>query len=203
MDCSVIKKTYTSFHRSQTLPQVRQFPGVVAVEKQLEKAGVYNPAIFPHSERFAWNEDNYGPVTIPQKGTTVALTTDNLPLYRRIITVYEHHQLAVKDGQILIDGKPTDKYTFAQDYYWMMGDNRHNSEDSRFWGFVPEDHIVGKPVLVWMSLNRNESGLRKVRWERLFTTVNGEGEPVSYRYYVFALLGLWAAYSLLKKKKKE
>jgi signal peptidase I len=183
--------------------QLRQFPGVVSVEKQLEKAGVYNPAIFPHSERFAWNEDNYGPVTIPQKGTTVALTTDNLPLYRRIITVYEHHQLAVKDGQILIDGKPTDKYTFAQDYYWMMGDNRHNSEDSRFWGFVPEDHIVGKPVLVWMSLNRNESGLRKVRWERLFTTVNGEGEPVSYRYYVFALLGLWAAYSLLKKKKKE
>ena len=85
----------------------------------------------------------------------------------------------------------------------MMGDNRHNSEDSRFWGFVPEDHILGKPVLVWMSLDQNASGFKKIRWNRLFTTVNGDGEPVSYRYIVFALLGLWLAYSLLKKKKEK
>ena len=83
----------------------------------------------------------------------------------------------------------------------MMGDNRHNSEDSRFWGFVPEDHVLGKPVLIWMSLDKNASGFKKIRWQRLFTTVNGEGEPVSYRYIVFGLLGLWLVYSLVKKKK--
>lgn len=164
---------------------------------------MYNKAIFPHSPAFPWNEDNYGPITIPAKGKSVTLTIENLPLYKRIISVYEHNQLEVKGNEIYINGQKANSYTFKQDYYWMMGDNRHNSEDSRFWGFVPEDHVLGKPVLVWMSLDQNASGFKKIRWNRLFTTVNGDGEPVSYRYIVFALLGLWLAYSLLKKKKEK
>ena len=178
-------------------------PNIVSVTRNVNKAGVYNKAIFPHTPAFPWNEDNYGPITIPAKGKSVTLTIENLPLYKRIISVYEHNQLEVKGNEIYINGQKANSYTFKQDYYWMMGDNRHNSEDSRFWGFVPEDHVLGKPVLVWMSLDQNASGFKKIRWNRLFTTVNGDGEPVSYRYIVFALLGLWLAYSLLKKKKEK
>ena len=178
-------------------------PSIVSVTRNINKAGVYNKAIFPHSSNFAWNEDNYGPITIPAKGKSATLSIENLPLYKRIISVYEHNQLEVKGNEIYINGQKANSYTFKQDYYWMMGDNRHNSEDSRFWGFVPEDHILGKPVLIWMSLDRNQSGFNKIRWNRLFTTVNGDGEPVSYRYFVFGLLGLWLAYSLLKKKKEK
>ena len=126
---------------------------------------------------------------------------DNLPLYKRIIKEYEHNTLEVRGTEIYINGQKASSYTFKQNYYWMMGDNRHNSEDSRFWGFVPEDHIVGKPVLIWMSLDKNQSGFNKIRWKRLFTTVNGEGEPVSYSWVVLLLLGGWAGYSFLRKKK--
>ena len=174
---------------------------IVSVTRNVNKAGVYNPAIFPHSPTFAWNEDNYGPITIPAKGKNITLTKENLPLYKRIISEYEHNKLETKGDDIYINGQKASSYTFQQDYYWMMGDNRHNSEDSRFWGFVPEDHVLGKPVLIWMSLDKNASGFKKIRWQRLFTTVNGEGEPVSYRYIVFGLLGLWLVYSLVKKKK--
>lgn len=177
-------------------------PNILSVTKRIEQKGNYNPTVFPHSENFKWNEDQYGPVTIPAKGQTVTLSVENLPLYKRIIEVYEKNELKLSDNQIVINGKPTTTYTFKQDYYWMMGDNRHNSEDSRYWGFVPFDHVLGKPVLVWMSLDGNASGVDKIRWERLFTTVNGEGEPVSYRLYVFIALGLWLGYSFIKKKKK-
>ncbi len=177
-------------------------PNIVSVTRNVNKAGVYNPSIFPHTKVYPWNEDNYGPITIPAKGKTVDLTIENLPLYRRIISVYEHNVLEVKGSDIYINGQKATRYTFQQDYYWMMGDNRHNSEDSRFWGFVPEDHVLGKPVLVWLSINKYASGFNKIRWERMFTTVNGEGEIQSYRYYVFAVLGLFLLYSFLKKKKK-
>ena len=177
-------------------------PSIVSVTRNVNKAGVYNPSIFPHTKVYPWNEDNYGPITIPAKGKTVDLTIENLPLYRRIISVYEHNVLEVKGADIYINGQKATRYTFQQDYYWMMGDNRHNSEDSRFWGFVPEDHVLGKPVLVWLSINKYASGFNKIRWERMFTTVNGEGEIQSYRYYVFAVLGLFLLYSFLKKKKK-
>lgn len=121
---------------------------------------------YPNSEGYNWTQDNFGKLWIPAKGSTISLTTENLPLYRRIIEKYEGHKLEVTDNQIIIDGKPSNTYTFAMDYYWMMGDNRHNSADSRFWGFVPEDHIVGKASFI--AFSKDENG---IRWNRLFKKI--------------------------------
>ena len=130
-----------------------------------------NTDVFPQWDTPRWSQDNYGPIRIPQRGATVRLTTENLPLYRRIIEAYEGHRLEVEGDAILIDGAPAEEYTFAMDYYWMMGDNRHNSADSRFWGFVPEDHIVGKASFVWLSLDNEGSFPGNIRWNRLFKKV--------------------------------
>ncbi|HIW65086.1 MAG TPA: signal peptidase I [Candidatus Alistipes intestinipullorum] len=130
-----------------------------------------NTDVFPQWDDARWSQDNYGPIWIPKKGATVELTVENLPLYRRIIEVYEGHELDVRDGAILIDGVPATSYTFAMDYFWMMGDNRHNSADSRFWGFVPEDHIVGKASFVWLSLDAKKSFPSNIRWSRMFRKV--------------------------------
>ena len=130
-----------------------------------------DPDIFPNSESYPWNVDNFGPLWVPRKGATVALTEANLPLYRRIIETYEGNRLEVSDGQIRINGEPTDSYTIAMDYYFMMGDNRHNSLDSRYWGFVPEGHIVGKPSFVWLSLDKEKSFPANIRWNRIFRGV--------------------------------
>lgn len=157
--------------------------------------------VFPQSLH-RWNIDHYGPIYIPKKGATIDLNTDNLPFYKRLITEYEHHQLKVEGDKIYIDGVPTTTYTFAQNYYWMMGDNRHNSEDSRFWGYVPFDHIVGKPVFIWMSFDFDAKGLDKVRWERFFTTVHGEGKPISYLYYFLGALLIYWGYRKYRKRKK-
>ncbi len=122
--------------------------------------------VFPNDSAYKWTQDNFGPMWIPAKGATVTLTMENLPLYRRIIEQYEGHTLATEGEQIIIDGEPTTQYTFAMDYYWMMGDNRHNSADSRFWGFVPEDHIVGKASFI--AFSKGEDG---IRWNRLFKKI--------------------------------
>ena len=127
--------------------------------------------IFPFTADYKWTRDNFGPLWIPAKGATVELTTATLPLYERIITSYEGHELQVKDGVIYIDGEEARSYTFAQDYYFMMGDNRHNSLDSRYWGFVPEDHIVGKPAVIWLSIDRNRRFPNNIRWRRFFKFV--------------------------------
>lgn len=154
-----------------------------------------NPQVFPHTKN--WSHDNMGPIYIPEAGKTVELNKTTLPFYKMIIEEYEKNDLKIDGDNIIINGQPATSYTFKQNYYWMMGDNRHNSEDSRFWGYVPEDHIVGKPVFVWMSLDG-----WKPRWDRFFTTVSGDGEPVSYFKYFLGLLALWFVFDYFRKKKK-
>ena len=129
--------------------------------------------LYPLNKLTGWTTDNYGPLWIPKKGETIRLTLDNLPVYERPIHAYEGNDLKVKDGKIYINGKETNEYTFKMNYYWMMGDNRHNSADSRFWGFVPEDHVVGKPIFIWLSLDPDRGWLDgKIRWNRLFSFVD-------------------------------
>jgi signal peptidase I len=129
--------------------------------------------LFPNDpKRFTdWTIDNYGPIWVPKKGASTPLTLENLSLYRRIIGVYEGNKLEVRDGKIFINGQESSSYTFKQDYYWMMGDNRHNSEDSRFWGYVPADHVVGKPLFIWFS-TKNASIRNGINWGRIFKSAN-------------------------------
>ena len=128
--------------------------------------------LYPLNAYTGWTRDNYGPVWIPKKGGTVKLNMKNIAVYERPIRAYEHNDLKVKDGQIYINGRLAHSYTFKMDYYWMMGDNRHNSADSRYWGFVPEDHIVGKPIFIWWSHNPDHPGFSGIRWSRLFNFVD-------------------------------
>ena len=128
--------------------------------------------IYPLNGNKHWTRDNYGPVWIPNKGETLMLNLDILPIYERCIRAYEGNKLEVKNGKIYINDKQTDRYTFKMDYYWMMGDNRHNSADSRYWGFVPEDHIVGKPIFIWWSSDPDRGGFGGIRWSRLFRIVD-------------------------------
>ena len=161
------------------------------------------PSVFPQVSN-GWNKDNYGPIYIPEAGKTVALNVQTLPFYKRIITEYEGNDLKVNGNEIRINGKVANTYTFQQNYYWMMGDNRHNSEDSRYWGYVPENHIVGKPVFIWMSLDSNGGGLNKIRWERMFTTVGGDGQPYSYfKFFLIALAAYFGITFFLNKKKEN
>ena len=128
--------------------------------------------LYPLNSVTGWTRDNYGPIWIPKKGATIQLTLDNIAVYERPIRVYEDNNLEVKNGQIYINGKLSHSYTFKMDYYWMMGDNRHNSADSRYWGFVPEDHIVGKPIFIWWSSDPDRHGFSGIRWNRLFNMVD-------------------------------
>jgi signal peptidase I len=144
------------------------FANVTGVDPELRRPGEYIAMIFPHDPAYRWNEDNFGPLWIPSKGSTVRLDLTNIVLYSSIIDIYEDNDLKVTDSLIYINGKPADSYTFKMDYYWMMGDNRHDSADSRFWGFVPEDHIVGRPVIVWLSIDKEATGINKIRFRRFF-----------------------------------
>ena len=128
--------------------------------------------VYPLNAVTGWTRDNYGPIWIPKKGETIQLTLKNIALYERPIRVYEHNQLDIRNGRIYINGREAHSYTFKMDYYWMMGDNRHNSADSRYWGFVPEDHIVGKPIFIWWSSDPDRRGFSGIRWNRLFRWVD-------------------------------
>ena len=180
--------------------RLKNVPGIVSVTRQISK-GVED-GIFPPVKK--WNRDNFGPIYIPEKGKTVALTTESLPFYKAIITDYEKNDLKENGSEIRINGAIATTYTFKQNYYWMMGDNRHNSEDSRYWGYVPEDHIVGKPVFIWMSWDTHGKGLNKVRWDRVFTTVSGEGQPQSYfKLFLIALVAFFIGEYFWKKRKEN
>jgi len=152
--------------------KLREFANVIAVEKVVQEPGKWDRNVFPADPNYPWNVDNFGPLTVPAKGATVDLTVTNLPLYERIIDVYEDNELEVNNDQILINGEPASNYTFQMDYYWMMGDNRHNSADSRYWGFVPEDHVVGEAKFLWLSLNKDRSFPANIRFKRMFQTID-------------------------------
>ena len=160
---------------AEMLEQVKSNPIVRSVTMNVEEySREYNSSeklIFPFSPDYKWTRDNFGPLWIPAKDVTVELTLENFPLYQRIITSYEGNDLEVKEGKIYINSEEAQTYTFKQDYYFMMGDNRHNSLDSRYWGFVPEDHIVGKPALIWLSIDGNERFPKNIRWRRFFKFV--------------------------------
>ena len=180
----------------------KNIPGITAVNRIISKN--VEDGIFPHINK--WNRDNFGPIYIPQKGKTIALNLESLPFYKTIITDYEKKDLKVNGNEIRIDGKVATTYTFDQNYYWMMGDNRHNSEDSRYWGYVPENHIVGKPIFIWMSIDgiNGPKSNWKVRWDRVFTTVSGEGQPQSYfKYFLIALAAFFVGEYFWKKRKAK
>lgn len=146
--------------------QLKLVPGIKSITEDIRLKGDIDPQIFPQDPNFRWNADNYGPVIIPQKGWTVKLDSLTLPIYKRAIEVYENNQLTVSGNEAIINGKPASSYTFKQNYYWVMGDNRHDSADSRYWGFVPEDHIEGKAGMIWMSLDES-----RFRWDRFFKLI--------------------------------
>ena len=145
---------------------------IVSKIRKVTDKDIYTGPNYPLNAFTGWTRDNMGPLWIPKKGASITLTLDNLPIYERIISVYEKNALKVDGNKIFINGKECHNYTFKMDYYWMMGDNRHNSADSRYWGFVPEDHIVGKPIFIWWSSDPDRKGLGGIRWNRLFNWVD-------------------------------
>jgi len=156
----------------ETAEKIKGFVNVKEVKKIIQPKGFWQPYIFPFDSVYPWNVDNFGPLVIPKAGVTVQLNSKTILLYEKVIKNYELNNLEVEGNTILINGKPATSYTFKMDYYWMMGDNRHNSADSRFWGFVPVDHIVGKAVFVWLSLDNNKSLFGgKIRMDKLFRTI--------------------------------
>lgn len=168
----------------ETAEQVKRISNVQSVTPNIKQPGMadpFNPVfpanapkykLNPKNKDFDWNVDNFGPIIIPKKGWTVTLDSLTLPVYGRAIEVYEGNKLRIENGKVFINDKQTTTYTFKMNYYWMMGDNRHDSLDSRYWGFVPEDHIVGKALFVWMSWDDNASFFHKIRWSRLFMGIH-------------------------------
>ncbi len=157
-----------------------------------------------YKNSFNWNNDFFGPIYIPKKNESITLSKENLPIYKRIIEVYEKNNLKVDGKKIIINGVESNRYTFKQDYYWVMGDNRGNSQDSRSWGFVPFDHVIGKPIFKWLSIDYNAEGFfNKIRWERMFTTVHGQGKPVSYFIHFIILIFLWRIISYIRRKRRK
>ena len=166
MQLEGMQNTYRINLTPSQLQKVKSFPFVIKsmLTPELNTSGFGNT--FPYdTTQFMWSEDNFGSLWIPQKGTTIQLNARNITLYKRAIQVYEHNAFEERDGKVFVNGKETTSYTFKMNYYWMMGDNRHNSQDSRFWGYVPEDHIVGKASMIWFSWQKGP------RWDRIFRAI--------------------------------
>ena len=176
-----------------------------SIVRNISKSKTPNESFFPNRITFDWNEDNFGPIIIPRKGAEILLENKSYPLYKKIIEEYEGNQVIRKNDKFIINNEDKTSYIFKKNYYWMMGDNRHRSEDSRFWGFVPDDHIMGKPVFIWMSINNFNDGFRnwEIRWERVFSIVNGKGERVSYLPHFLVFISIWQIVVLIIRKIKK
>ncbi len=176
-DITDYERTNYGYIAQTTVKTASEFEKLPFVEKvEVYKMGPkqLNPRVYPQNvEFFPWNEDYYGAIWIPAKGAKIELNEKTIALYRDVITNYEHNkEVKIEDGQVIINGETVTEYTFKQNYYFMMGDNRHNSEDSRFWGFVPEDHVVGKAFFIWLSLDQYETFFKKIRWGRFFNLIH-------------------------------
>jgi signal peptidase I len=194
---------YLAAVSNEAVNKLKVQPNVASVERVTQEKGM-SGNIFPRDPNYRWNVDHFGKLWIPKAGETIQLNIENISLYKRAIGEYEGNKVVTRDNQIFINDQPATSYTFKQDYYWMMGDNRHNSIDSRYWGFVPYDHIFGKPVFIWMSIDGINDGLKnwKFRWDRIFTTVSGSGERTSYLIpFLVILFGIYG-FNKWKKKKK-
>ena len=197
---------------NEMVANLRKMTSIDSVVKIVDQKGLQGANNFPQNKNYPYNYDHLGPIYIPEKGKTVALNLATLPFYKKIIREYENNTISISGNQIKLNGQLADSYTFKQDYYWMMGDNRDHSEDSRAWGYVPENHIVGTPIFIWASFDNfvnakggmNRPWKWKPRWNRIFTTVNGDGEPVSYfKYFLFALVAYFIGSWLWKRKQNK
>ncbi|EAQ38715.1 signal peptidase I [Dokdonia sp. MED134] len=199
---------HTAQASEASIEKLKNNSNIISIERTHYDAIENNKAIFGAKPGRASSVDNFGPIYIPEEGKTVAINPESLPYYKRIIEVYEGYEMGrerditVNGNEILMNGEPLTEYTFEQDYYWLMGDNRHNSQDARAWGYVPFNHVVGKPVFVWFSKDANVPGLAGIRWDRVFTTVGGDGPLVSYRYWFLGALLLYIGWSFFRKKKQ-
>ena len=175
------------------------------IYRTIQETDNSNSIFFPNNTRFNWNNDHFGPLYIPKAGDKIDLNIKTLPLYKKIITDYEFNDLLVVEEDILINGVKENEYVFKQDYYWMMGDNRYNSEDSRVWGFVPFDHVLGRPVFIWMSIEGLFNGMEnwKFRWDRVFTTIGFDGKPRSYLPHFISFIVAWQLYLFIKKRRRK
>tara|TARA_B100001564_G_scaffold157090_1_gene131937 strand:- start:491 stop:2185 length:1695 start_codon:yes stop_codon:yes gene_type:complete len=192
----------TTIDQVNTLKKSNNFDSIT---RKINEIKTYNESYFPNRITFNWNQDNFGPIIIPKKGGKIILDNKKYPLYKKIIEEYENNSVIRKSNEFIINNKKVDHYYFKQNYYWMMGDNRHKSEDSRYWGFVPEDHIMGKPIFIWMSIDNFNDGITnwKIRWNRVFSKVNGEGKRVSYFPHFLVSIFIWQLIIYIRKKYKK
>ncbi len=209
MDNPPSYRVFRAMMTDEAFAKFKNYPEMDTIFRIKGQKGVADPVAFPHSPNYEWNTDFFGPMYIPQAGKTVAITPESLPLYRRIIEVYEGSEIGMENKisqsgtQVFLNGSPLTEYTFKLDYYWMMGDNRNNSQDARMWGFVPFTHVVGKPVFVWMSWDTNAKGvMNKIRWNRMFTTVGGDDKPFSYFKFFLIFVAGWFVFDFFRKKRK-
>ncbi len=157
---------------NENLATLKSYSNIKSVIPVITPAGQYDSNVFPFDPQFKWNQDNFGPLVIPKKGMTIKLTDSTIKLYSRAIEQYEHNRLGRSGKSFTVNGKVVDTYTFQMNYYWMMGDNRHDSLDSRFWGYVPDDHIVGKAMITWFSTDPDKDIFHKIRWSRILRPIN-------------------------------